>query len=521
MKTYLSLALLMVSSAFANAQNPLTRNPDFGTNGLITLPLAANSASERGDVITVQPDGKLLVAYHIKDETKAVTLGLLRLNPDGSFDESFDFDGRRSFDLSDNSEQINDMAVLDNGNIVCVGFHETETEGLNGFVIMVNNKGALVTDFADNGILSLDQSVGDDDVFLSVAALGSNKFIVGGTILAGGKRYFSIQQFLNNGSFDPNFNNGTFRFTQIGTEESTVLLNDMAVGSDGRTALCGQVRMTPQSEMEGIVVSFTNSGSLNFGFGDKGQLTVRAGQDIPTALTSLVYNDDNSLMLVGSANFKGEYKTTVVRLLENGVFDNNFQTSGIGQIDVATKTVEVPQSIDIIANGIYLVTGSTLSEGLDDMCFFIDANGDLYTEYEGVKEGFKVESFSDDAESWAGSVVANGFVYRVGYTELNEVQRVMLSSRSVPEPVANNIPHADLVGAVYPNPVSDQLTVSLTETPTSPVTVSLMDVTGRVVYSNVYSSQQFGLSLVNLETGYYQMLVVTENTFTTQMVVKR
>ena len=520
MRVFLSLSLLIGSFFLAEAQ-VLSRNANFGTNGFTTLPLGSTSATERGDAIAIQPDGKLLVAYEIRNELDEVTLGLARLNPDGSFDESFDFDGKRSFDLSEKNERMNGVAVLDNGNIVCVGYHDTKDEGRNGFVVMVDSDGAIVSDFAENGILSIDQSVGEEDVFYDVEALANNKFVIGGTILAGGKKYISIQQFLNDGTYDPDFNNGTYRFTQVGTEESIITFGDMAVGQDGRTAICGQVKADKESEMEGIVVSFTNEGTVNYNFGDKGQQIVRAGQGIPTILLSCIYNDDNSLMIVGSSNFEGDYKVAVVKLLENGAFDNNFQSSGIGNIDVTKEAYELPQSIHLIDEGMYLITGTTLSGGLDDMSMFIDADGNLYKENEGVEEGFKIESFSDDDEYWVKSVVSKGIVYRVGRTKVKDAQRVMISSRTVPVPLDNSILRADLVGGLYPNPVLDHVSISLRQVPVSPVLVRLVDMSGRVVLNTTYDVQQIDLSLETLESGFYELIILSEDKYTCHSLIKQ
>src|SRR5690349_13622090 len=84
------LAALAVGAAPLAAQLPAgTLDPSFGGGGKLMLDF--NQSTDIAHAVAVQPDGKLVVVglTYVNNDYSKEDFALARLNPDGSFDESF------------------------------------------------------------------------------------------------------------------------------------------------------------------------------------------------------------------------------------------------------------------------------------------------------------------------------------------------------------------------------------------------------------------------------------------------
>jgi uncharacterized delta-60 repeat protein len=81
-------------------------------NGFVITKVREDGDSFAG-AIAIQPDGKIVVAGNSDDRW-----ALIRLNPDGSFDNTFVSDGTRKIGFEGD---INDVLIQSNGKILLVG----------------------------------------------------------------------------------------------------------------------------------------------------------------------------------------------------------------------------------------------------------------------------------------------------------------------------------------------------------------------------------------------------------------
>ena len=138
-----------------------TRDNSFGRshNGVVTVDFA--QSEDVAVSFSVQPDGKILAAgwAGTGQVDIAYDLALVRLNPDGSLDNSFGGDGRVTLDLAGIDEQVSGMVLLDNGKIVVAGF--TNANGDYDVVFArFNANGSLDTTFGTAGTTLVDSSAG-------------------------------------------------------------------------------------------------------------------------------------------------------------------------------------------------------------------------------------------------------------------------------------------------------------------------------------------------------------------------
>lgn len=145
---------------FAVARYDADGNPDvsFGPNGNGTVRTSFPGGQSIAREVTVQPDGKIVVAGELifeesTDEGPVGDFALARYNPDGSLDTSFDGDGIVTTSVfPSNPESATGLAMQTDGKIVVAGFGGAISEGfdvpVNDFVLLrYNADGSLDPSF--------------------------------------------------------------------------------------------------------------------------------------------------------------------------------------------------------------------------------------------------------------------------------------------------------------------------------------------------------------------------------------
>ncbi len=113
----------------------------FGTNGIVMTDLGTNV---HVGGITIQDDGKIVVAGSLGTWGDSKQAYVLRHNDDGTPDTTFDSDGKMTHTFSDDIF-ISDMIVHDN-KILCYGGYGND----DAFVMRLNSNGALDNNFGTN-----------------------------------------------------------------------------------------------------------------------------------------------------------------------------------------------------------------------------------------------------------------------------------------------------------------------------------------------------------------------------------
>ncbi len=100
-----------------------------------------DSGDDQGQSVTLQPDGKILVAGFSKGD-----FALVRYNSDGSLDTSFDGDGKVSTDIGSGDDRGHSVTIQADGKILVAG---SSHNGKNTDFALVryNSNGSLDTSF--------------------------------------------------------------------------------------------------------------------------------------------------------------------------------------------------------------------------------------------------------------------------------------------------------------------------------------------------------------------------------------
>ena len=243
-------------------------DPAFGNGGTVTTAFTGSSAA--GSAITIQSDGKIIVAGNSSG------FALARYNPDGSLDTGFGSSGTVTITLGSGSfSGAYDMALQSDGKIVVAGTHS-----LNFALARFNRDGSLDRTFGRDGTLITD--FGGNDWCTGLAIQADGKLVAAGDTENGWD--FALARYDPDGSLDPAFGMGGMVTTDLG---SPVRGGDVAIQPGGKILIAGFV-WPPLGEGGGdfALVRYQPDGAPDETFGSGGIVATdfAGGQDVGRAI---------------------------------------------------------------------------------------------------------------------------------------------------------------------------------------------------------------------------------------------
>lgn len=255
-----------------NANGSLDRH--FSGDGKSLLPVALDI--EDGGNAAVQPGGGYLVAQYVKVGDTWVS-GVSRTLADGSLDTSFGNGGTATvpFYWNDSLGQQASFSVQRDGSF----FASAAYPSGEIYIARFDATGALVSSFAEAGILHLPASVGiQPSRTIDVSLQGDGKVLVTGQD--------TLTRLNQDGTLDSSFANG-------GSLALDVHADALVLQDDGKILLAGA------SGGVATVIRLNADGSLDTGFGNQGRVSW-GSQSAPFAVADMVVLADGKLLIGGS-----------------------------------------------------------------------------------------------------------------------------------------------------------------------------------------------------------------------------
>jgi serralysin len=169
--------------------------------------------SNEGYSVAVQADGKILVAGTAGTAYNGSVyfdFALARYNPDGSLDTTFDGDGKLTTDFGSSNDSGQSVTVQADGKILVAG------SGLSDFMLArYNPDGSLDTTFDGDGKVTTDFG-STVDSGRSVVVQADGKILVAGTSLNGSGSDFALARYNADGTLDNGFGTGGKVTTDFG-----------------------------------------------------------------------------------------------------------------------------------------------------------------------------------------------------------------------------------------------------------------------------------------------------------------
>jgi len=156
------------------------------------------------------------------------------LNPDGTFDTSFDRDGAKTYEFGGSDEEFYGVALSPNGDMIAAaGYSAGDNIDDDATLLVLSQAGEIAQ------LVPLSEL--ENDRFWSVALDASNRIYAAGFVVVDGDSHMIVARFTPDGALDPSFGTGGIAEVNLiaaGTEE---VARGVTIQSDGKIVIAGTV----------------------------------------------------------------------------------------------------------------------------------------------------------------------------------------------------------------------------------------------------------------------------------------
>lgn len=319
-----------------------TPDGSFGTGGRVVTPVAARD--DEILAVALQTDGKIVAAGYANtsnDNSSIVDFAIVRYNPNGTLDTTFDGDGVfiSSFGQMDLAYAV---AIQADGKILASGLSRTEDfSQTSAAMLRLNTDGSLDTTFDGDGKLTF--SLTGFETFVDIKAQADAKIIVSGV---SGSNGALVARLNPDGSFDTTFDgDGMAAFIANVQFTAAVLQTDGKIVAVGYTS----------GQNVPVIARFSPNGSLDTGFSGDGYEIVPLPGEISTEFNAVAIQSNGKIVAVGGTN-----DFHVARFNTDGTLDTSlWGTGGIVTTDFTAGSSDAPHAVKIQTDGKILAAGNS------------------------------------------------------------------------------------------------------------------------------------------------------------------
>jgi len=340
-------------------------DPSF-SGGKVTTSISGNA--DHAIDLAIQPDGKIVAVGFTKPTAGTFAFALVRYNPDGTLDTTFDTDGIVSTSINGVDDQARDVVLQTDGKIVVVGWTRIGAN-LDTAVVRYNSNGSLDTSFDLDGIVVTSVSAGNDSGH-DVVIQPDGKIVVAGDA-TNATDDFAILRYNPNGSLDTAFDVDGIVTTDIGGNVNSC--RGIALQSDGKIVAGGN--SNNGANFDFAVVRYNPNGSLDVSFDVDGIVTTGLGPGHDLGFDVAV--PPGKILMAGWAQNGANWDFGLVRYNSNGSLDTTFDGDGIALTPIGAGD-DFGYDLVLQPDGQLVVVGSSHNgANLDFALVRYDANGGL------------------------------------------------------------------------------------------------------------------------------------------------
>lgn len=258
----------------------------------------------------LQPDGKIVVAGVTMIYMQPVpdkSFGIVRYNPDGSLDNLFGSGGLVSVSFLDEQASPLGIALQSDGKVIVVGWVEAANSSSDIAIVRLNIDGSLDDTFGTGGKVTTDY-FGDNEYASCVAVQTNGKIVVAG-VVNDGTPYgddFAIVRYNSDGSQDNTFGTGGLIATDFfGYPDAA---NSIIIQPDGKIVAGGYCRTTQNIDHYDFALArYTPDGNFDNSFDYDGKVNSNFINEYPDRGYSLVLQEDGKIILAGATIDAGDH----------------------------------------------------------------------------------------------------------------------------------------------------------------------------------------------------------------------
>ena len=509
MSSKLLCAFLLVLTVYAPvwAQMPGSLDLSFDHDGIKVTPIGTANAFGRSMVI--QPDGKTIVACIANNGTDA-DFAITRFTKDGELDASLDGDGIVMTDF-DGSSDVAEAIALDEFNRIIVAGYVENGNGFGFAVARYLSDGTLDETFGDSGLVT--KMIGKTGFCKAVAVQQDNKIVLGGYVLdpISNTNEFMLIRFNTDGTPDSTFHGDGIVQTNMGI--GAAVANAILIQPDKKIVLAGQVLNDAALRWQIGIARYNEDGSTDDTWDQDG--LVFTGLDQADFTINAVVMDANKKIVVGGyfGTAPSNNLFAVARYHLDGRPDETFGDEGIQLGSFGAQDNEI-NTIVIQPDGQILIGGTSLQGNRDLFAVArLEADGEFDETFgeQGVvrpiieqNDGINGMALQHDGRLVVAGESFNGqrFSIAVARIETGLITRV-------------DDPTPQVVDAsIYPNPVSENFTLSYRLIQSNSVQIVLYDASGSLIkmfanrYSQALGDYQEGFEMpAGISAGTYYLVM--------------
>ena len=464
----------------------------FGIDGIVKTDFGTTN-DDKSYAVLVQPDGKIITAGYTFT-TFSNDFAVARYNYDGSLDVDFGTDGLVTIDFNGEKDFGYAAQLQPDGKILVAG---TKCCFDDFGMIRLNTDGTLDNTFGGDGKVETD-FFGNLDNGLSIAIQTDGKIVMGGEAY-GADRMFGLIRFNADGTIDDSFGVDGKVTTDVGIGHD--YLKSITLQADGKILAGGYYDTEGSDYHDYAIVRYNTDGTIDNSFGVDGFVKQDIYHDQDFGFSIKTDADDNVLLAGYSDTVDGKY-FTILRYTSAGLLDNTFGENGITTINFGDisycKDIVLQPDGKIILAGFKVITDPDYeialtrlnTDGKIDTSF--GENGLVITDVGPEADYVYAVALQPDSK-----ILAAGYIYNAGYDFL-----MLRYTGDKKVAIHNNLPNEQII-AVNPNPFNDQFAITKYNSNSNKGELVMYNLSGQTLLKEIINNSETLIDAGKYPSGIY------------------
>jgi len=510
------ISVLIATAISAKAQSPGDLDSTFGTNGIVTT--AIGSGNDVASSVTIQQDGKIIVAGRSYNMGSNSDFALARYNANGLLDYTFSSDGIVTTNFDSNNFGSSDdygysVAIQQDGKIIVAG-QSNIGPNLDFALVRYNANGSLDYTFSFDGIVTTDIGSGNDEGF-SVAIQQDGKIIVVGWAY----NYFSsnydfaLARYKLDGSLDNTFSSDGKVTTAIGSGNDVA--SSVAIQPDGKIIVAG--KSYNGLNWDFALARYNADGSLDSTFSFDGKVTTAIGSGNDEC-SSVTIQPDGKIIVAGKSYNGSNRDFALARYNADGSLDSTFSSDGIVTTDIGSVSDE-GSSVTIQQDGKIIVAGLSYNGSNWDFALArYNADGSLDNTFSSDgKVTTAIGSGNDEGTSVAiqqdGKIIVAGLSYNGSNSDFALARYIggngaLIEEKGKSEGIK-----------ICPNPSNGLFTIEFNNSTYITTYIEVYNINMQKIYATEVKTDMCNINITGYANGLCFVKVINNNGITTGKIM--
>lgn len=352
-----SFFVLLSIEVFAQPAGAL--DSSFGTNGSFIL--TSGSGIEEAHAVSILADGSIIVAGFSSSLDTGKDFLVLKLDTNGDLDETFGVNGIVTIDVQLGSDDIAyAMDIQNDGKIVLAGSSDNGSDK-NAAIVRLNADGTLDDTFsADGKVLTDFESNQQDEIkTVEIHNLTGNIIVGGSTTISSSLAKPVVARYTSDGELDVAFNTTGIKLLWVTNldDQYVFSVEDLAVQSNGRITAVGWRDFPGLSwSSDHWACRINADGAMDATFSADGVATFNSNFNGHDRTYAMVLQSDNSLFAAGGSHASTiRYDFRLHNIAANGV-----QGGSVVANDINSLNDDIAYDLLQDASGKWIMLGQTV-----------------------------------------------------------------------------------------------------------------------------------------------------------------